>query len=60
MDRSRPLFPFFSSFQYIPVDSSQMFYKNCRCLDSNQGPLVLEAIVLPTEPQPLSIIKLLL
>ena len=25
----------------------------CRCLDSNRGPLELEATTLPTEPQPL-------
>ena len=30
-----------------------MFNKFCRWLDSNRGPLVLEARALPTEPQPL-------
>ena len=35
------------------VDSKQMFNKFCRWLDSNRGPLVLEATALPTEPQPL-------
>ena len=35
------------------VDSKQMFNKFCQWLDSNCGPLVLEATTLPTEPQPL-------
>ena len=30
-----------------------MFNKSCRWLDSNLGPLVLEATALPTAPQPL-------
>ena len=30
-----------------------MFNKFCRWLNSNRGPLVLEATALPTEPQPL-------
>ena len=30
-----------------------MFNKFCQWLDSNRGPLVLEATALPTEPQPL-------
>ena len=30
-----------------------MFNKSCRWLDSNSGPLVLEATALPTAPQPL-------
>ena len=32
------------------VDSKQMFNKFCRWLDTNRGPLVLEATALPTEP----------
>ena len=47
-------FSLFSSFQYT-VDSKQMFNINFFCwwLDSNRGPLVLEATPLPAEPQPL-------
>ena len=48
-------FSLFLSFQHT-VDSKQMFniYINfCQLLDSNRGPLVLEATALPTEPQPL-------
>ena len=45
-------FSLFSSFQYT-VDSKQMFNINfCRWLDSNRGPLELEATALTTEPQP--------
>ena len=44
-------FSLFSSFQYI-VDSKQMFNINffCQSLNSNCGPLVLDATTLPTEP----------
>ena len=43
-----------SLIQHNTVDSKQMFYiKICRWLDSNGGPLVLEATSVPTEPQPL-------
>ena len=48
-------FSLFLSFQYT-VDSKQIFNKYiyfCQWLDSNRGPLVLEATALPTEPQPL-------
>ena len=48
-------FSLFSSFQYT-VDNNQMFNINinfCWWLDSNHGPLVLEATALPTELQPL-------
>ena len=55
----RPLFSLFSSFQYT-VDRKQMFNINfCRWLDSNRGPLVSEATALPTEPQPLPKINVL-
>ena len=30
-----------------------MYINFCQTLDSNRGPLVLEATALPTEPQPL-------
>ena len=50
MGHSRPLFVFLFSLQST-VNSVQ--YKFCRWLDSNCGPLVLEATALPTEPQPL-------
>ena len=39
------------------VDSKQVFNKFSRWLDSNSGPLVSEAMALPTEPQPLPYIK---
>ena len=55
MGHSLPLFSLFSSFQYT-IDSKQMFNIYiifCQWLDSNRGPLVLEATPLPTEPQPL-------
>ena len=45
---------FFLSFLHT-VNSKQMFNKSCRWLDSNPGPLVLEATALPTAPQPLPI-----
>ena len=50
--------PFSASFLYFRLfltdDSKQIFYiKVCRWLDSNCGPLVSEATVLPIEPQPL-------
>ena len=35
-----------------------MFNKFCRWLDSNRGPLVLEATAQPTEPQPLPFLYL--
>ena len=54
MYHSRPLFSLFSSFQ----NSKQIFNKFCQRLDSNHGPLVLEATALPTEPQPLPAILL--
>ena len=43
-------------FLFIFVFSIQLTvskYKICQWLDSNRGPLVLEATALPTEPQPL-------
>ena len=51
MCHSRPLF-------FISVFSTNSYRKywynrSCQWLDSNQGPLVLEATALPTEPQPL-------
>ena len=49
---SRPLFRYFRIF--ITVDSKQILdLIDCRWLDSNCGPLVLEATALSTEPQPL-------
>ena len=52
--------PFPASFFFIFVfsiqltlDSKQMFNKFCWWLDSNRGPLALQATALPTEPQPL-------
>ena len=50
--------PFFSIFVYsiqVTVDNKQMFNKSCRWLDSNPGPLILQATALPTVPQPLPI-----
>ena len=35
------------------VNSKKMFNKSCQWLDSNLGPLILEATALPTAPQPL-------
>ena len=46
-------FSLFTSFQYT-FDSKQMFNIIKFSLDSNRGPLVLEATALPTEPQPLT------
>ena len=48
----------FSSFLQT-VNSKWMFNKSCRWLDSNQGPLVLEATALPTAPQSLPIALML-
>ena len=49
--------PIPASFFFIFVFSVQLIVKSwlkfCRWLDSNSGPLVLEATALPTEPQPL-------
>ena len=48
------LFLYFRLFK--TVDSKQMFHiKVCQWLDSNCGPLVLEATSLPTKPQPLQV-----
>ena len=44
-------FSLFLSLQYSC--GIQMFNKFCRWLDSNRGPMVLEATALQTEPQPL-------
>ena len=44
MGHSQPLFLYFRPFN--TVDSQQMFNKFCRWLDSNCGPLVLEATAL--------------
>ena len=51
MGHSRPLFLYFVFSIQLTVHIVQ--YKFCRQLDSNHGPLVLEATALPTEPQPL-------
>ena len=51
MGHSRPLFLYFVFSIQLTVHIVQ--YKFCRRLDSNHGPLVLEATALPTEPQPL-------
>ena len=45
-DHSRPLFLLFLFFNTIQLTVN-------KCLDSNRGPLVLEATALPIEPQPL-------
>ena len=47
----------FSSFQYCSIPRT---YKIYRQLDSNRGSLVLEATTLPTEPQPLRILLIIL
>ena len=49
----RPLFGLFSSFlQFSQQLTVNMFVvKFCSWLDSNRGPLVLEATTLPTKPQ---------
>ena len=39
--------------QVHTVQQINVQYKICRWLDSNRGPLILEASALPTEPQPL-------
>ena len=50
-----------SLFLFIFVFSIQFtgnrWYKVCRRLDLNWGPLVLEATALPTEPQPLPLLR---
>ena len=46
-------FALFSSFHYS-WQYTNVLYKLCQWLDSNHGPLVLEATDLPTEPQPLA------
>ena len=50
------LFIFVFSIQLIINKCSIKF---CRWLESNRGPLVTKSTALPTEPQPLPIIKLL-
>ena len=35
----------------LTIDKQMFYVKNCRCLDSNRGPL--EVTTLPTETQPL-------
>ena len=55
MAHSRTLFLYFRLFN--TVDSKQMLDKACWWLDSNCRSLVSEATALPTEPQPLPIIK---
>ena len=44
---------YFRLFNTIQLTINKCSMKICRCLDSNRGPLVLEATALPTEPQPL-------
>ena len=55
MGHFRPFFLYLRLFN--STDSKQMFNKFCRWLDSNRGPLILEATALPTEPQPLPPVK---
>ena len=52
-DHSRPLFLLFLFFNTIQLTVNKCSTKICLCLDSNRGPLVLEATALPIEPQPL-------
>ena len=49
----RPLFLDFRSFQYNRRYTNVLHITVCRWLDSNRGPLVLNAAALSTEPQPL-------
>ena len=51
MCHSRPLF--FNSVFSTNSYRKYWYNRSCQWLDSNQGPLVLEATALPTEPQPL-------
>ena len=52
MGHSRPLILYFRLFN--TVDSKHIFnIKFCHWLDSNHGPLELEATALPTQPRPL-------
>ena len=51
MGHSWPLFSLLSSFQYSWLWMFNNFF--CQWLDSNRGPLALEATALPTEPQQL-------
>ena len=54
MCHSRPLLLYLGLFN--TVDNNQKFYLIvCRWLDSNCGPLMLEATAIPTGPQPLSL-----
>ena len=50
---SRPLFLYFSSFQYTFINTQMFNIKVFRWLESDRGPLVSEATALPAEPQPL-------
>ena len=52
MGHSRPLFFFIFVFS-IQLTVKIVQYQFCRWLDSNRGPLMLQATALPTEPQPL-------
>ena len=56
VDHSRPLFIYFRLLNKVDNKCSIKF---CRWLESNRGPLVTKSTALPTEPQPLPIIKLL-
>ena len=38
----------------------QSNFFNCRCLDSNGGPSVLEVTALPSESKPLQLLELLI
>ena len=44
---------YFCLFNTIQLTLNKCSIKNFQCLDSDRGPLVSEATVLPTEPQPL-------
>ena len=53
MGQSWTFFVYFRLFNVIQLTASKRSIKNCRCLDSNSGPLVYLATALSTEPQPL-------
>ena len=53
MGHSRSLFFIFVFSIHLTICKQMFFIKSCRWLDSNRGPLELEATALTTEPQTL-------
>ena len=52
-NRQFPAYFYFRRFNTVDRKQMGLYIKVCQLLDSNRGPLVLEATALPIEPQPL-------